>query len=543
VQDYLLEDIDRMEVISGPGGTLWGANAVNGVINITTKSAKDTQGVYLETGGGNELQDFAGVRYGGTLASNVYFRIYGKYFDRDSEVLTNGSNPHDSWSRGQGGFRLDAQPSSQNDLTLQGDYYSGGEDMVGLGSENFAGGNVLSRWTHRFSDDSDLNLQLYFDRTFLSVPYPAYAPGPNFTGFPAGDLTDYLDTYDLNFQDRFPLGKYNKVVWGLGYRFTHEVDQDVSLTRFSPPGLDQNLFSGFLQDEIMLHQKVFLTLGSKLEHNDYTGFEVEPSARLQFNITDKQMVWAAVSRAVRTPSRFDRDLQVLDGVYGIPAPFRVSPYLLSGNPDFVSETVLAYELGYRAQLGSKVSTSASAFYNVYNDLRSVSSTPTSFLYPLSLPDYFGNDLEGDTYGLELSANYQVLENWRLHAGYDLLKEDIHSKPGHVDVDGARFETADPQQQFSIRSSLSLTRDVDLDATLRWVDELHIVQSPTDGPALGTIPSYFELGARIAWRVTKHLELSLVGENLLHAHHVEYGFPNSSQEAIERSAYGKVSYSW
>jgi iron complex outermembrane recepter protein len=543
VQDYLLEDIDRIEVISGPGGTLWGANAVNGVINITTKSAQDTQGLYLEAGGGTELQDFTGLRYGGTLASNVFFRMYAKYSDRDNELFTNGNNAQDSWSMGQGGFRIDAQPSSQNPVTLQGDFYSGAEDMGAVGSEKMAGGNLLGRWSHTFSDDADMSLQFYYDRTHLSVPYPAYAPATDFSGFPAGALTDDLGTYDLNFQHRFPWGERQKLTWGLGYRFTHEVDEDVSIVRFSPPVLNQNLFSGFLQDQIMLHQKVFLTLGSKLEHNDYTGFEVEPSGRLQWNITPKQMVWAAVSRAVRTPSRYDRDLEVLSGLEGVPAPYRLPATFLSGNPDFESETLIAYELGYRAQLGSRVSGSVSTFYNDYSNLRSISSTPTSKYYPLALPDVFENNLEGDTYGFELSGNYQVFDNWRLHAGYDLLKEDIHVKPGQVDFDDGHYETADPQQQFSIRSSMNLTRDIDFDLTLRWVDELHLVQSPTDGPALGTVPSYAELNARIGWRVSKHVEVALVGQNLLHDHHIEYGFPSATQEEIVRSVYGKVTYRW
>jgi iron complex outermembrane receptor protein len=388
-----------------------------------------------------------------------------------------------------------------------------------------------------------MSLQMYYDRTYLAIPYPAYAPAPYFSGFPAGDLTDGLDTYDLDFQDRFSLGERNKVVWGLGYRYTHEVDEDVSIIRFSPPALNQNLFSGFVQDDIMLHEKVFLTLGTKLEHNDYTGFEVEPSARLQWNPTSKQMLWAAVSRAVQTPTRYDRDLEVVSGLGGLPPPYHLPTALLAGNPDFISETVIAYELGYRAQLGSKVSVSLSTYYNEYSNLRSISPTPTNSYYPLALPDVFGNNLEGDTYGMEVSGNYQILENWRLHAGYNLLQEHIHVRPGQVDLDDGRYETADPQQQFSIRSSMNLTRKIDFDADLRWVDELHIVESPTDGPTLGTIPSYFELNARIGWRVNKHFELALVGQNLVHNHHVEYGFPDASQEEIVRSVYAKITYHW
>ena len=353
VQDYLLEDIDRIEVISGPGGTLWGANAVNGVINITSKSAKDTQGLYVEGGGGTELRDFAGVRYGGTLASNVYFRVYGKYFDRGDEYTTTGQTASDSWNQGRGGFRMDAEGSPGNTFTLQADIYGGGENIPTGGEELVGGGNILGRWTHDFAEDSDMSLQLYYDRTHLADPKPAM---PTLLDA-AGTLRDDLDTYDLDFQDHFQLGRRNRIVWGLGYRFTHDVVGNAPSVAFLPAVLDQNLFSGFVQDEIMLCEKLFLTLGTKVEHNDYTGFEVEPSGRLQWNATSNQMFWGAISRAVRTPSRIDRDFEQPTG---FPAPF--NNFFAPGS-NFVSETLVAYELGYRAQLGPKVTASVSSFYN------------------------------------------------------------------------------------------------------------------------------------------------------------------------------------
>ncbi len=548
VQDYLMEDIDRIEVISGPGGTLWGANAVNGVINITTKSARDTQGVYIESGGGNELQAFAGVREGFELGSNIYARVYGKYDDRGEEFLTNHAGAHDAWSSGQGGLRIDGYPTAQNNWTLESDYYRGGENYgTNNENENFSGEHVLGRWTHSFSEDSSMSLQTYYDRTFLSVPYQAVPATPIEFGFPAGFLTDSLDTFDIDFQHSFSLWNRNNIVWGLGYRFTRESDETQSDIRFEPPILNQNLFSGFLQDEIKLFEPLSLTIGSKVEHNDYTGFEYEPSGRLQWKITDKQTVWAAVSRAVRTPSRFDRDLQILDG-FNVPlleAIFHAhaSPYILLGDPDFISETVLAYELGYRAQLGSKFALSASSYYNDYSHLRSVGTSAPGVL-GLPWPYYFGNSLEGDTYGLELAGTYQLLDNWRLHAGYDVEKEDIHAIPGFVDADNGGYDTTYPQQQFSIRSSLALTRDIDFDTTLRWMDRFHMYPSPTGSSVL--VPGYFELNARLAWRPVQHLELSVVGDNLLHAYHVEYASGSgviSSPIAIGRSVYGKASFTW
>jgi len=527
VQDYLLADIDRIEVISGPGGRLWGANAVNGVINIISKSAKDTQGIYAEAGGGTELEDFAAFRYGGTISTNVFFRIYGKYFDRDEAVFPNGKDAADAWRMGQGGFRIDMDASLQDTLTLQGDAYGGAEDLSTGGNARENGNNVLGRWSHTFSDKSDMSLQMYYDRTHLRDPIPANSLAP------AGILIDDLDTYDLDFQHHIAVGERNNFTWGLGYRFTHDVVQNAPGLAFFPTTLDHNLFSGFAQDEITLVKKLTLTVGSKIEYNDYTGFEFEPNVRLAWTPTDHQMVWAAVSRAVRDPSRIDRD-----SALPTPAFSPVVNDLLIGGKDFRSETVIAYELGYRAQLGPKFSGSISAFYNTYDNIRSTSPSPPPATF--GLPLIYKNNLEGETYGFELSLNYQLLDWWRLHAGYDFIQENIHVKPGKTDFNNALNETADPENHFSIRSSMDLPHNVEFDAGLRWVDSF--IYNNVGSPA--TVPDYFELDARLAWHPTSHWEFSIVGQNLLHDHHLEYviSSPNPSEE-IQRSVYGKVTFTW
>lgn len=528
VQDYLLEDIDRVEVISGPGGTLWGANAVNGVINITSKSAKETQGVYVEGGGGTELRGFGGVRYGGTLTSNVFFRVYGKYFDRDGAVFPDGSDAPDSWKMGRGGFRMDAECASQNTFTLQGDYYGGDENISTGGKARVGGGNILGRWTRVFSEDSDMSLQLYYDRTHLDIPVPANAFAP------AGRLVDDLDTYDVDFQHRFRLSARNQFIWGLGYRFTHDEVENAPGLAFFPTTLDQHLFSGFVQDEITLvPERLKVIIGTKLEHNDYTGLEVVPSARIVWTPTERQTVWTAVSRAIRAPSRIDRDIRL-----PTPGAAPVVENLLIGGADFESETVIAYELGYRAQLGSNFSASLATFFNNYDDVRSTSLSPPDPVFGLPFPLFYENNLEGQTYGFELSVDYRMLDWWRLRGGYTFLEADIHVKPGRADFNNALNETADPRHQFSLRSSMDLPGNLELDAGLRWVDSFQFNNSSVPD----TVPSYFELDVRLAWRPTKNLEVSIVGQNLLHDHHLEYviASPNPREE-IERSVYGKLTW--
>ncbi len=526
-QNPMLEDLDRIEVISGPGGTLWGANAVNGVINIISKSAEDTQGWYLEAGGGSQLRDNSAIRYGGTLAPDVYYRVYGQYFDQNNQVYSKGAPAPDAWSEGRGGFRIDMVGLPEDKFTVQGDYFNGAsqDPVLPKTTEVQTGGNLLGRWSHTFSPDSDLSLQVYYDRDDNSTPESAVALEP------AGISSESLDTMDISFQHDFKVGDRNKITWGTGYRFYHDVIENAPGVEFLPSVQNLSVYNAFAQDEIKLLDNLNLTVGTKVEHNDYTHFEFEPSARLQWNLTKKQLFWAAISRAVRTPSIGERTLFEPTGL----PPSKNIPSFLDGSMNFTSEKLLAYEVGYRAEMSSQLAASLSTFYNFYSDIRS--TTPTGPPASFGLPIVLQNNLQGETYGIELSSDYQMLDWWRLHAGYDYLQEHIHVKPGAVDFTNALNETADPSNQVFVRSSMDLPQNIQLDTEGRWIDSLRI----NNGPVAGKVPDYFEMNARLAWHPTNQLELSLTGENLLHARHVEYGFPSSTQEAIQRSIYGKITW--
>jgi iron complex outermembrane receptor protein len=501
-QDTLLEDLDRIEVISGPGATQWGANAVNGVVNITTKGAKDTQGGLLLGGGGDGLRDFAGVRYGGQAQPGVYYRVYAKYFDRGDSFLPNGREARDAWRMGQAGFRVDNEAVAGRTVTVQGDYYDG--SITGAGPDNIrmSGGNLLGRWSRTLADSSDVQLQVYYDHTHRLIP---------------GSFTQTLDTFDADFQHRLRVGGAHNVVWGLGYRLVDDDIVNTPMNAFLPPRLSRQWFSTFLQDEIELAKdRLHLTAGTKLEHNDYTGWEVEPGLRLAWTPDRNETVWTSVSRAVRTPSRTDRDL------YSPATP----PYRVAGGPNVVSEKLIAYELGWRVQLAADLAVSLAGFYNDYDDLRSLEPLNPPAPFPVEI----SSGLRGHSTGAELTADWNPTPGWRLHAGYTEMRVRSEPQPGSVDRTGNRNIALDPNHQFSLRSLWELSAAWELDATGRYV-----------GPISNQrVPGYSELDLRLGWHPHPAWELSLVGQNLLHAHHAEFNAPGSRRE-IDRSFYGKLTW--
>ena len=535
--DTVLEDVDRIEVIRGPGATLWGANAVNGVINIITKSTKETPGTLMSAGGGSEERGFGTARYGGRLGSNTYYRVYGKYLNQDEATLSNGLGAGDNWWMSQWGFRVDSEPSPRNRLTLQGDYsFVNWSDRMRLHSLSppgmysapvrgrSEGGNILGRWTHEFSSESELSIQLYYDRTDREF----------------GIGGEIRNTFDLDAQYRFRLGERHEIIWGAGYRYS--VDDVAGSADFTmdDPSVGLQLGSTFVQDEVaLIPDRLSVTAGTKLEHNDFTGFEVQPSVRLAWTPDEQHTLWASVSRAVRTPSRAERGVHLFAD-----PPFSAPPLPLpvlvtgKGNPEFESEELLASEIGLRVGVHPRLSVDVTAFYNVYDRLYNIALLPIELrLSPsgqpyLVFPITDNNALYGETYGAELSAMWQPLDHWRLRAQYTFLRMNLHTR-GLLPSGSEESEGESPRHQASLWSDVDLSRHVEWGVGLRYVDELWARR----------IPAYTELETRLAWKPTPNCELSVVGRNLLAAHHKEFSpFLFFSRDVeVDRAVYAKLTF--
>ena len=527
VQDTLLDDVERLEVVRGPGGTLWGANAVNGVVNVITKGTRDTQGGMLAAGGGTEETGFVRGRYGARLGDRGFYRAYAKYSDRGA-TFHDPPSDFDRWHLGQLGFRTDWELGASDQLKVQGDTYRGaaGQRTSFTAYEppytrrledeaRFSGGNVLSRWRRVLGGASELAVRVYYDRTYRDE-----------TSF-----REARDTADFEVQHRVRLGGRHDVVWGSGYRVSWGRSRGIETIAFSPADRTDHLFTGFVEDEVALAPgRLRLDLGAKVEHNSYSGFALQPSARVLWTPASRQVLWAGITRAVRTPSRVEHDL-LLTTTLSPSAPLFAR---ITGSHAFVPETVVAYEAGVRLQPSSRLLLDAAAFHNRYPNLLSLEAgAPFAERGRQILPFVMANLLKGRTRGAELSAHFQLTRAARLHGSYSFLDMRLSPAPGSTDTSQSRAEGASPRHRVHLRADWTLPRQVDVGARVRWTDEL---------PAQ-KVSAYTGLDARVAWRPYRQIELAVVGSDLLQPRHPEFGGGAAGLAQVERAVFAEAVWRW
>lgn len=512
-QQMLLENVDRIEVIRGPGATVWGANAVNGVINIVTRSAQDTQGGLVSAGVGNPHQVMAGARYGGQIEEDTQYRLFAGYRKEDGYLLANGGDAGDAWQGLQGGFRLDHRSAPDTQLTWQGGATLSELDDGETQAYNL---NTLGRWT-RQREKSAYEVQAYLDRTYRDE----------------SELSRIrVDTLDLGFQHTFGDGGRNEVIWGLGYRFIGiKADEVTPLIQFRDRQLSLQLFSAFVQDEFKLvPDQLTLTAGVKLEHNDFTGIEIQPSLRAVYKPTQRQTLWSAVSRAARTPSVVEgRDAVAI--TFG--APFTGpdgGQYLptLVGNDSTKSEVLWAYELGYRVRPAERISVDVATFYNRYSKLLGVGSVQRFIPgNPMGIAEIPFTNLPGGTsWGGEIVMTASPGDHWRLIASYSLLRMELDG----TTEEARTIEQGSPRHQAGLRSSFDFSNAASLDTQLRYVGAIH------------GVPAYLEGDVRLSYRPHDRLEFSLVGQNLLDSRHPEQAPAAFTAGAeVPRGYYGKLTW--
>jgi iron complex outermembrane receptor protein len=498
-QDVLLDDVDRIEVISGPGATLWGANAMNGVINIITRSSRDTQGGLVRAGTGT-AEHAAAARYGGAMRQSGAWRVYAKGFDRGPSEFDDGTSARDRWNKVQGGFRADLGGDA-NQFTVQGDWQRSVQKFgANLEDVEYTGANVLARWTHRGRVET--RAQVYIDHDDRGPP-------------PEGAAAK-LDTLDFEIQQSATLGERHQLVWGVGHRMhDYEIGNTASL-RFIPPSRKINLTNVFVQDSIALGDAWRFIAGIKFEDSTYMDFEPLPELRLAWTPNANHIVWIAGARAIRSPTPFDVEVEEW-----------VGPQLfLEGDPDFRPETVDAYEIGWRASPLERLSFTAAAFYNEYDDLRTVELAAGGTFFPLR----WGNLMEGSAYGVEVWGHWQATSWWRVSPGFRSLHKRLRFSDGSSGLIGVALAGNDPRSQASLKSSMDFGV-VTIDAQLRHVGKLTAPE--TD--------SYEELDARVAWHVNSELEISVTGTNLLHERHREYAFDEGRN--FSRTVFGEVRWNF
>jgi len=527
IDNVMLEDIDRIEVIRGPGGTIWGTDAVNGIINIITKSAKDSQGVLASAGGGSVDEDTEDLRYGGT-SHGFDFRVDAFGFVRGAEHHQDGQ-PNYDWSRvGQVGFRSD-RVSGRDSVTLQGDAYIGhlGDAQTlstftppatfnSYKSTNVVGGNLLGQWRRDLPNEADLYLQAFWahdDRM-----------GPNFG--------ETRDTFDVDFLHRTPPTRWQQFTYGVGARWSpSSTQQTIPTDNFIPASETESIYSGFLQEDVkFVPDRLALTLGSKLEHNSYTGFEYEPSGRLLFTPRDDQSLWASISRAVRIPDRVDENIDV--DVYLAPVWGEIV-----GNRNLRAERLVAYEGGYRGLWGKRIYFTAAGFHNVYDDLIAQGApflgTATTPPFPpgsLLIGFQYRNGIRGTTDGFEVAPEWQPLSWWRFKAAWSYLHVNLDDVPGFdYPLTLTTLHGSSPNSQVVARSLIDLPGHFEFDQIFRYIGAL---------PAQG-VEAYETGDVRFGRHLSPGLDVSVVGQNLLQPHHEEFGISPGPNVGIKRGIYAKL----
>lgn len=491
-QDVLLEDVERIEVISGPGATLWGVNAVHGVINVITRPAGDTQGTLAVAGAGSRERG-AAVRHGGKLASGGHYRVYAKLSDRDRSELADSTDMPDASEHVQAGFRADWGGAAQG-FILQGDAYSGDLEMRPAGRD-ITGLNLLARWSRRLASGGSLRVQGYYDRTRRDHP---------------GTLAERLDTFDVEAQHALAPAGRHRLIWGGGYRHARDRIGNSAALAFLPADRDLSWANVFIQDQLALRDDLDLILGAKAESNVYTGGEFLPSARLSWRLPAGQSLWGAASRAVRAPSRIDRE-------FFLPGS---PPFTIAGGPDFKSEIAEVYELGYRAQPLPALSYSLTLFHHDYDRLRSLEPAPGGAV--------LANNIVGSLTGAEGWGSYRVTDAWRLSGGWVLLDQRLALAPGSAAINGTATLGNDPEYWWKLRSSFDLSPRHELDVMLR-----HYGARPDP-----RVPAYTAVDARFGWRAAPGLELSVLLQNLFDPEHPEWGAEPARAE-FDRAVFFKV----
>lgn len=530
--DMPLEDIDRIEIIRGPGATVWGANAVNGVISIITKSSKDTKGGLVTAGGGSQLHELGVAQYGGTVGQGGSYRAFAKAFESGNSAMSDGGPANDRWSSAHAGFRTDWDLSPRDSLMAQGNIFSNEQnqtlrtsfiatpfDRTFPQAVDAAGGDLLARWNHTLDGGSQTSLQTYLDtyrRSDLGVP-------------------ESTRTFDIDFQDHVASAGRNDIVWGLGYRVYDSKLAPGYGIGFTPPSRTDSLFSTFLQDEIRVADGVWLTLGAKLEHNPYTKFQVEPSARLVWTPTARQTFWASASKADRQPARSDTAIQTTLQSFPI-APGMIQVVTLSGNPAIKNEEARDYELGYRAELSNVLSLDAASFLTFYHHLETIEPQPVVVIPGVTtqivVPMIYDNRAHAVDYGGELSLNWKVNSRWRLSPGYSYLHATIRQDPSSQGRVSTGVTTDFPQNMAQFRSQVNLSSRMEFDQALYYTARL---------PG-GSVPGHARLDLRLARRFGESTEVSLVGQNLLRNRTMEYGDAlNVIGTQSVRSVYGKITW--